>query len=610
MRSRSFEVTVENGFSQQAFSKKQTLMRVSNVQLKEFLEDSNLVKKEDLELSFAEATKAQADLGAVLLEKKLVTEADLQKVYAYVLGIPFVDLSKETVAQDVLHIIPELIAKKSNIVAFEKSGANLKVAMLNPEDLQTIDFIKKKTGLKIIPCLTTKESIQSILLQYGRSLEAEFGEILTDKVKSGDEESGEKGENLEKMAAGLPIIRVVDTLLKHAILQQASDIHIEPDEKEVRVRYRIDGVLHDAMTLPKDTAAGIVARIKVLSNLKLDEHRTPQDGRFKIEKYEYKISFRVSILPIFDGEKIVMRLLNESSSGLTLEKMGLSSDALETIQREMNKPNGMILVTGPTGSGKTTTLYTAMDILNTPDVNISTVEDPVEYRMSRVNQTQINPKVGMTFAAGLRALLRQDPDIIMVGEIRDGETLEIAMHAAMTGHLVLSTLHTNSAAATLPRMLDMGAEAFLIASTVNVIIGQRLVRRLCPDCRKPYKMDEKQIESLGKYYDIDAILTFLKKHKESKKFVEKAKGWADIDFYQAEGCDQCGGEGYRGRMGIYEVLGMESNIRKFVSQSATTEELEKCARFENGMATMVEDGFSKCVQGMTSLEEVMRATKE
>ena len=582
-------------------------MRIELDQLKSFLLDSNLIPKEKVEEAAAEAKKDNKNLGALLLEKKLIQEAELQKVYAYILGIPFVDLSKETIPIEILQVVPELIAKKYNIVSFEKTGANLKVAMLNPEDLQTIDFIKKKTGLKIVPCLTTRESIQAALRQYEKSLKAEFGDILTGEIKPDGESRDE--ENLEQVAAGLPIIRIVDTLLKHAILESASDIHIEPEEKEVHVRYRIDGVLHDAMTLPKDVAAGIVARIKVLSNLKLDEHRLPQDGRFKIQNDEYKISFRVSMLPVFDGEKIVMRLLDETSKGLTLEKMGLNGQALEAVHREISKPNGMILVTGPTGSGKTTTLYTVMDILNTPEVNISTVEDPVEYRMPRVNQTQINPKVGMTFAAALRSLLRQDPDIIMVGEIRDQETLEIAMHAAMTGHLVLSTLHTNNASATLPRMLDMGAEPFLIASTVNVIIAQRLIRRLCVECRKPYQLDKKEIESLAKFYTIDDIFTYLKNDPASKKYVEKAKSWEEITMYKPAGCDQCGGEGYHGRSGIYEVLPMTEGIRKLVTQSASTEMIETEAK-KSGMATMVQDGFSKIVQGMTSLEEVMRATKE
>ncbi|MBP5993302.1 MAG: Flp pilus assembly complex ATPase component TadA [Candidatus Moranbacteria bacterium] len=583
-------------------------MRIAAQQLKDFLLDSGLLSKEKIEEAIVKSAESKQDLGQYLLEAELLQEAELQKVYAYVLGIPFVDLVKETIPLEILQVVPEPIAKKSNIVSFEKDGNNLKVAMLNPEDLQTIDFIKKKTGLRIIPCLTTRESIQTALRQYEKSLKAEFGDILTGEVKPGDLKKDE--ENAEALAAGLPIIRIVDTLLKHAILQSASDIHIEPDEKEVHVRYRIDGVLHDAMTLPKDTAAGIVARIKVLSNLKLDEHRVPQDGRFKIEKDEYKISFRVSLLPVFDGEKVVMRLLDETSKGLTLEKMGLNGKALESVHREINKPNGMILVTGPTGSGKTTTLYTTMDILNTPEVNVSTVEDPVEYRMPRVNQTQINPKVGMTFAAGLRSLLRQDPDIIMVGEIRDQETLEIAMHAAMTGHLVLSTLHTNSAAATLPRMLDMGAEPFLIASTVNVIIAQRLVRKLCAECRKPYQLDEKQMEALSKSYDIDQIFKTLQTTPETAKIVGSAKSMRDLTFYMNGGCDQCGGEGYRGRLGIYEVLEMETNIRKLVTQAATTEDLENMARQENGMCSMVEDGFMKVVNGLTTIEEIMRATKE
>jgi type IV pilus assembly protein PilB len=582
-------------------------MRIEMEQLKMFLVDSSILPKEQVEEVAKEAKAAEKDLGSLLLEKKLVKEAELQRMYAYILGIPFVDLSKEAVPIEILQIVPELIAKKYNIVSFQKTGSDLKVAMLNPEDLQTIDFIKKKTGLRIIPCLTTRESIQSALKQYERSLKAEFGDILTDDVK---EDGREPEENLEAVAAGLPIIRIVDTLLKHAILESASDIHIEPEEKEVHVRYRIDGVLHEAMTLPKDVAQGIVARIKVLSNLKLDEHRLPQDGRFKIEKEDYKIAFRVSILPVFDGEKIVMRLLDESSKGLTLEKMGLHPHALEVVQREINKPNGMILVTGPTGSGKTTTLYTVMDILNTPEVNVSTVEDPVEYRMPRVNQTQVQPKIGMTFAAALRSLLRQDPDIIMVGEIRDQETLEIAMHAAMTGHLVLSTLHTNSAAATLPRMLDMGAEPFLIASTVNVIIAQRLVRRLCVECRKEYMLDKKEIDSLAKSYDIDEVLEWLMADPSGKKYLKGATTWEKVPLYKAVGCDQCGGEGYRGRQGIYEVLEMDTDVRKLVTEEGTTTEMIDAQAKKGGMATMVEDGFLKIIQGVTSLEEVMRVTKE
>lgn len=578
-------------------------MRIENIQLRDFIKDAGIIKDEELETAFKEAQKGEKKLGDLLVGKKLISEIQLRKLYAYILGVPFVDLSKEIIPQDILQIVPEPIAKKYKIIAFERSGQELKVAMLNPEDIQTIDFIRKKTGLKIVICLTSEESINVILKQYEKSLKAEFGDIIE---KS---EEGESEEDLEKAAQGLPIIRIVDTLIKHAILQDASDIHIEPGEKEVIVRYRVDGILHDAMTLPKQVKNGIIARIKVLSNLKLDEHRVPQDGRFKIEKDGMRISFRVSILPIFDGEKIVMRLLDESSKGLTLEKMGLYGNGLEIIHKHIKKPNGMILVTGPTGSGKTTTLYTIMDILNTSDVNISTVEDPVEYRMLRINQTQIYPKVGLTFAAGLRSLLRQDPDIIMVGEIRDSETMEMAIHAAMTGHLVLSTLHTNSAAGTIPRLIDMGAEPFLVASTLNVVAAQRLVRRLCPDCRKEYKLSDKEIKSLETNYEINEILKDIKKSGTLKGKVGEKDDWKDIQFFRPGGCEQCNKNGYKGRIGIYEVLEVDEEVKKMIVEKATSEEIERKAK-EKGMLTMVEDGFSKAAQGITSIEEILRVTKE
>ncbi|MFA6383149.1 MAG: ATPase, T2SS/T4P/T4SS family [Parcubacteria group bacterium] len=582
-------------------------MRIENTQLRDFIKDAGMVKDEELEAAFEEAQNGDKRLGELLVEKKLILEVQLRKLYAYILGVPFVDLTKEMIPADILQIVPEPIAKKYNIIAFAKEGQNLKIAMLNPEDIQTIDFIRKKTGLKIVTCLTSEESISVVLKQYEKSLKAEFGDIIS---KNADEAGlDEAEEDLEKIAQGLPIIKIVDTLIKHAILQSASDIHIEPDEKEVRVRYRIDGILHDAMTLPKQVAQGIIARIKVLSNLKLDEHRVPQDGRFKIEKEGTRISFRVSILPIFDGEKIVMRLLDESSKGLTMEKMGLYGYGLEIMHRQIKKPNGMILVTGPTGSGKTTTLYTIMDILNQPDVNISTVEDPVEYRMPRINQTQIYPKVGLTFAAGLRSLLRQDPDIIMVGEIRDKETMEMAIQAAMTGHLVLSTLHTNSAAGTLPRLIDMGAEPFLVASTLNVVIAQRLVRKLCPDCRKEYKLNDKMLKNFEEAFDMEAILKNLRKVEILKgKLDEKAK-WMDIKFFKPAGCEQCSGTGYKGRLGIYEVLEVDDEIEKMISQKAEATDMENKAK-EKGMLTMVEDGFAKAIQGITSVEEVLRVTKE
>lgn len=590
-------------------------MRIDNKQLKDFLLDGEVLESSEIEAVFEESEKSGRLMGDLLLEKNLVSKDELNKLYAYILGTPFVDLSKETIAPEILKMIPEPIAKKYKIVAFDKSNGDLKVAMLNPGDLQTIEFIKKKTGLSVTPCLTTEEGISSILKQYEKSLKAEFGDMIGEEgagitkgavVEKSDKKSDKK---LSKEAEDLPVINVVDAIIKHAVLDSASDIHIEPDEKEVRVRYRIDGILHDAMTLPKKIMSGMIARIKVLANLKLDEHRLPQDGRFKIVNDDYKISFRVNILPIFDGEKIVMRLLDEGSKGLTLEKMGLQGTGLEMVHRQIKKPNGMILVTGPTGSGKTTTLYTIMDILNKPEVNISTVEDPVEYRMPRINQTQINSKIGLTFASSLRALLRQDPDIIMVGEIRDEETMEIAMHAAMTGHLVLSTLHTNSAAGTLPRLLDMGAEPFLVASTTNVVIAQRLVRKLCSECKVEYILERKELDVMAKSFDLDELLKVMSEDDQLKGSIDPKKGWEKIKFFRPKGCKMCNDEGYKGRLGIYEVLENSEEIEKLITQAASAETIEKKA-IELGMLTMVEDGFVKAAQGVTSIEEVLRVTKE
>lgn len=508
-------------------------MRVEPQQLKAFLLDAGLITEEQFKEAHEKSIKTNQKVGDVLVSNGLILEEELKKLEAYILGIPFVNLEKETISPDILKLIPEPIARSHNIVAFRKKGENLEVAMLDPEDLRTVEFIKKTTNLKILPRLTDPESIKQVLRQYQKSLEVEFGEIIQKEaggIKSlKEEETIEEKIELQKIAEELPVIRIVDTLLKHAILQRASDIHIEPSEKEVLVRYRIDGILRDAMTLPKIAASGIVARIKVLSNLKLDEHRLPQDGRFKIETEDFKYSIRVSILPVFDGEKIVMRLLPETTKALTLEQLGLRGEALEKVQDNLRKPVGMILVTGPTGSGKTTTLYSMMEILNNPGINISTIEDPIEYRMPRINQTQVNPKIGLTFASGLRSLVRQDPDIIMVGEIRDSETSGLAINAALTGHLVLSTLHTNSAAGSMPRLIDMGAEPFLISSTLNCILAQRLVRKLCEDKEK-YTLKDSELKNIAKYCDLDKIIKILK----AEKVVKPTTTWKGITFYRSK----------------------------------------------------------------------------
>ena len=582
-------------------------MKVEPQQLRAFLLDAGLIKESELDECIKKAEKTNQKVDDVLVSEGLIQKEELIKLEAYILGIPFVNLEKEKVDVGVLKMIPEPIARSHNIVAFRKKGDALEVAMLDPEDLRTIEFIKKTANLRILPRLTTPESIKNVLLQYQKSLEVEFGEII--KKEAGgikaikDETEVKEGEDLKKIAEELPVIKIVDTLLKHAILQRTSDIHIEPTEKEVLVRYRIDGILRDAMTLPILAAECIVARIKVLANLKLDEHRLPQDGRFKIETEDYKYSVRVSILPVFTGEKIVMRLLSETAQAFTLEQLGFRGNALEDVQHNLRKPVGMILLTGPTGSGKTTTLYSMMEILNNPGINISTVEDPIEYRMPRINQTQVNPKIGLTFASGLRSLVRQDPDIIMVGEIRDVETVSLAINAALTGHLVLSTLHTNSASGAIPRLIDMKAEPFLISSTLNIIVAQRLVRKLC-DEKEKYFLSDPEIKNLEKYCDLAKILRILTEEKLAKPRANLKQ----IPFFRPKPTKECP-EGYKGRIGIYEVLPVTETIKELIIKLATSDQIQSQAQKE-GMVTMIEDGFIKVAQGITSIEEVLRVIVE
>ena len=585
-------------------------MRVETQRLKNFILDAGLVTEAEFEKAIKRAKKTKKPVSEVLVAEGLVSENDLNKLEAYILGVPFVNLEKMKISSEVLKIIPEPIARSHNIIAFRKEDNNLEVAMLDPEDLRTIEFIAKESGLKILPRLTTDQSIKSALRQYQKTLEAEFGDIIKKdtegikQIKTGSQEKNEEAkEDLRKVAEELPVIRIVDTLLKHAILQRSSDIHIEPMEKEVVVRYRIDGILHDAMTLPRIAASGIVARIKVLSNLKLDEHRLPQDGRFKIDTGEYKYSVRVSVLPIFSGEKIVMRLLPESSKAFTLEELGLRNEALERVENNLKKPVGMILVTGPTGSGKTTTLYSVLDILNTPKINISTIEDPIEYRMPRINQTQVNAKIGLTFASGLRSLVRQDPDVIMVGEVRDNETASLAINAALTGHLVLSTLHTTDAAGAIPRLVDMKVEPFLISSTLNIIIAQRLVRKLCPGGQK-YNLKDAEIKNLAKNCDLERILGVLRQ----EKIIKPKDNFEDIVFYKPAVSGACP-DGYKERIGIFEVLNVTETIKELIVKGADSGKIQEQA-LKEGMRTMVEDGFIKAAQGITSIEEVLRVIIE
>ncbi|HEY9480879.1 MAG TPA: GspE/PulE family protein [Candidatus Paceibacterota bacterium] len=589
-------------------------MYIEQNQLKDFIADSGLVSKKDLAEAEKETRAKNTNLGEVLISKGLMTADDLRKMQAYILGIPFVDLKGQKIEFGTLSLIPEPIARNHNIVAFKKTPEALEVAMLDTDDLSAIDFVKKKVGQKIVPRLTDSDSIKSVLLQYQKSLKAEFGDLIKQETATlkalSDEMGGTKASegDLKKLAEDLPVVRIVDTLLKHAILQGASDIHIEPLEKELLVRYRIDGLLHDAMVLPKEAEMSVTARIKVLSNLKLDEKRLPQDGRFKVEMNGEKVSLRVSILPTFYGEKTVMRLLRESVSGFSLEHLGFHGEALERIHDATKLATGMILATGPTGSGKSTTLYTVLDILNTPDVNISTVEDPVEYQMPRVNQTQVRPDIGFTFASGLRSLVRQDPDIIMVGEIRDNETAALAVNAALTGHLVLSTLHTNSAAGAIPRLLDMKIEPFLMVSTLSVVIGQRLVRRLA-DTKERRTLTKAELAALGKVIDLDRMLSLLR----AEKIIGPTDTWDKVTFGvpKTDGKREVGeeGDGYKGRIGIHEVLKVTPTIKELVMKGATSDAIEKQAKAE-GMITMIEDGIFSAAQGLTTIEEVLRVVTE
>lgn len=585
-------------------------MKVELQQLKLFLPDFIKIKKEKLEEIEKKSGGDARKFEEILVKEKILSEEELIRLKAYILGIPFVNLEKEFIDPKILHLIPESIAKEYKIIAYRKFGNNLEVAMLDPENLQVLDFIKKGTGLKILPRLANKESIKHCLYQYKKGLKEEFRELVKPKEKSFLSVAPEVGEitsskeDLKKLAEDIPIISIVDKILRHAIDQGASDIHIEPMEKETLIRYRIDGLLHDMMILPRQIHQGIVARIKVLANLRLDEHRLPQDGRFKIETPEIKISFRVSILPVYGDEKIVLRLLPENQKFLTLKDLGLWGSAKKILESNIKKPVGMLLVTGPTGCGKTTTLYTILKILNRPEVNISTVEDPIEYRMPRINQTQVKPQIGLTFSNGLRALVRQDPDIIMVGEIRDNETASLAINAALTGHLVLSTLHTNSAAGAIPRLIDMKIEPFLISSTLNVIIAQRLVRKLC-DSKEKYQLSKAEVNFFEKNLETKKILKIL---KEEKTIDKKVSSLSEINFYRPKASKNCL-DGYKGRIGIYEVLNVTPKIKSMIVNQKTSDEIQKEAKKE-GMITMFEDGFIKAARGITSLEELLRVTRE
>ena len=573
---------------------------IPNKILEKIIQKNKIATDEKAAGLLEEAKKANASLAESVITAGLISENDLYQKIGEYLKTPFVQIKDKDVRRDILALIPSAVAVTHNVIAFDKTDKEIMLAMTDPTDMETVEFVRRKTGLEPKISIAAPTEMKEALRRYRGGLQEELKII---QEKGSDQQAA---GDLKKVAEEVSIVNIVNSLLEHAVYEGASDIHIEPTETELNVRYRIDGILRPMMTLPKNLQNGVIARIKILANLKLDEHMIPQDGRFKIQVQEDRIAFRVSIIPVYDGEKIVMRLLPEGAKPLTLEQLGFLPEAKKIVEAAIKKPNGMILVTGPTGSGKTTTLYSILGMLNQPGVNISTVEDPIEYHITGINQSQINPKVGFTFASGLRAFLCQDPNIIMVGEIRDQETAEIAIHAAMTGHLVLSTLHTNDAPTTLPRLTDMGVPPFLVAYTVNVIMAQRLVRKICTNCKKEYKLDKTAIEELGKVFDAKKIIALLKKYADVS---DKEKDLNEMTFYKGEGCARCKQSGYKGRMGIYEVMEMDDDLVKLVNERGNATDIKNHAR-DKGMLTMSEDGLIKAKKGITTISEILRVTKE
>ncbi len=593
-------------------------MRIADVTVEQLLTQGGKTSPEQLVPLKEEAARLKQPLQDIVLQKNLISEPELTKAFAKYSGIPFVEINPNDISKEVLAKIPERIARQYNAVLFKiDENGTYHLAMDDPDDVQAVNFIEKEIGDDTKLYIATHENILNCLENYA----GDVGEKLEDVIDVQREEDLSASQQVadSDIAEDSPIAQTVNLLLEYAIRSSASDIHIEPREDYVQVRYRIDGVLQEVNRLPKTVLGALISRIKILSNLKIDERRVPQDGRFKINVVGKQYALRVSTLPVADGEKIVMRILSESNQAVSLEELGYWGKSLKTLNEALSEPNGMVLVTGPTGSGKSTSLFAILTILNTPDVNISTIEDPVEYKVPGVNQTQTNPKAGMTFASGLRALLRQDPNIIMVGEIRDSETADLGVQAALTGHLVFSTLHTNNAATCLPRLLDMGVEPFLIASTVRVVVGQRLVRRLCMTCRQSYTPDETEIKAFREAFHVDDATMrrfheFDEQAKSGGVSTETEIGSTDTTITKLwkpnpDGCEDCHNSGFRGRIGIYEVLDNSTSIQKLIMANATSADIQSEA-IKAGMMTMQTDGIIKSLRGVTTIEEVLRATKE
>lgn len=565
---------------------------ITDDQLKDNLIAAGLITEKQYERAKKLAKARGKTVPEILVEENIISDEHLGEIMANLLGFPYVNLRKEPIPLDILRIVPEIVARKHGLIAFSLDKFGLKLAMVDPKNLEMIRLIQKKQGVNVVPYFATPRDVEEALRRYRKEIKEEFKEIIA------SEAAKLKGKEIEEILeeARMPVVKIVDTILSHAYENRASDVHIEPREKEILLRFRIDGILHDVVSLPLEIHPLLVSRIKILASLKTDEHFAAQDGKFRLTLNKEQVDVRVSVVPIVFGEKVVMRVLSEKLRKFSLEELGFLKKDLTKIKEAMKEPWGMILATGPTGCGKTTTLYAILKILNTPDKNIQTIEDPVEYSIEGINQIQVNPQTGLSFAKGLKSIIRQDPDIIMVGEIRDNETAGIAINAAMTGHLVLSTLHTNDAATSLPRLLDMEIEPFLIASTINVIIAQRLVRKICPKCIASLLLEKN---------DLEKLLAALPSKSRVTEVIKRKK----VRVYKGKGCKKCNHTGYLGRVGIFEVMEMSEGIKKLIMARADADAVQKKAT-ELSMTTMLEDGLEKAFLGITSIEEVLRVIRE
>ncbi|MBL7022049.1 Flp pilus assembly complex ATPase component TadA [Patescibacteria group bacterium] len=557
---------------------------MDNEKVKNIIIDTGLITEAKLLELEKNAKEKKTSLTVQLINEGILSDEYLGELIADNFGWRYINLKNTAIKDEVLKTIPELVAKKQQAIPFKIEGNTIKVAMNDPDNLEFIHLLEKKSGKFVQHYFATESDIKTALGRYRKSITEEFDDIIQQNVEEAKQ---------SVKAEDLPVVRIVDTILQYAYQNGASDVHIEPYEGKSLLRYRIDGLLHDVIDLPKRVHDLLITRIKILSQLRIDEHRAAQDGKLQFMTEDGRVDVRVSTVPITEGEKVVMRLLSAKNKQYRLDDLGFSDSDLKKVNNAIKRPHGMILATGPTGSGKTTTLYAVLQILNNRDINISTIEDPVEYDMEGINQIQVNNKTNLTFANGLRSLLRQDPDIIMVGEIRDPETASIAVNSAMTGHLVLSTLHTNDAATTIPRFVDMGIEPFLVSSTINIAMAQRLVRKNCVKCLASYTISKAE---LAKSFDSKVIDKSLGSKKEYR-------------LYKSKGCEVCHKSGYKGRVGLYEIIEMSRSMKELIMNKANADEIKTLA-IKEGMTTMLEDGLLKVAKGITTIEEVMRVSKE